>query len=238
MQPSQTAGALGAFRQQTRVFDATANNLSNSQTVGFKKDVTVFRNLLSQSNNRHRNLDGDGDETVTSFAQGPMQHTGNPLDLAVEGEGFFKLDTPNGPRYTRAGNFKLDKDRRLVSANGYPVVGSQGEVMIRGTHVVVEQDGTIRVDGQEAGKITPVRIPDPGLLKKEEHTLFRLEGDDAELQAEEARVLQGTLEMSNADPVQEMVKLIESLRSYESCLKLVQSNDEMDGKAVNELGRV
>jgi flagellar basal-body rod protein FlgF len=237
MRDLQLAGTFEAFRQQTSIYHVTANNLSNSQTVGFKRDVPVFEALLSRSGPR-RNVPGEIGQTVTSFTQGPLQQTGNPLDIAIEGEGFFKVLTPRGLRYTRAGNFKLDKDRRLVNGNGYPVLGGRGEVSLKGTQIVIEGNGAIKVDGQQVDKIVPVRLPDAALLRKEEQTLFCFEGEDEGIENGEARVVQGVLEMSNVDPVAEMVSLIDSIRSYETLIKITQSNDEMDGKAVNEIGRL
>jgi flagellar basal body rod protein FlgG len=102
----------------------------------------------------------------------------------------------------------------------------------------VGKDGTIKVDGAEVDRIDLVNFSDLSGLKKEGHTLFRLEIPQAEGEARDSQLHQGALESSNVNPIEEMVKLIDSLRSYESCMKVIQSNDEMDGRAVNELGRV
>jgi flagellar basal-body rod protein FlgG len=236
MRNFQTVPALGAFREQRRIFHLIANNLSNAQTVGFKKDVLVFHSILNRSWDQLQN--SPTDEVKTSFHQGNFQRTGNDLDLAIEGEGFFKTKTPNGLRYTRAGNFKLDRERQLVNAEGMPVMGKNGEIRISGQKISVETDGTIRVDGGEVGQIDLVSFPNLDLLKKEGNNLFRLEVPQEEMEANNSQIVQGVLELSNVNPIEEMVNMVDSLRSYESCLKIVQSQDALNSKAVNDLGRV
>lgn len=228
--------SLGAFRQERRIFHIIANNLSNAQTTGFKRNAPFFHSLLSESMGHLESIPIDGVKTV--FLQGNLERTGNDLHMAIEGDGFFKVKLPEGIRYTRAGNFKLNKDKVLVNANGLPVMGKQGEITIQGQTVSVEKDGTIRADGTEIGQIGLVTFSDLTLLQKEGDTLFRSTMDQKELEVSESRILQGHLESSNVNPIEEMVGLIDSLRSYESCLKIIQSYDEMDGKAVNELGRI
>jgi flagellar basal-body rod protein FlgG len=236
MRNFQTVPALGAFREQRRIFHLISNNLSNAQTVGFKKDDLVFHTILNRSWDQLQA--SPTDEVKTLFHQGNVQRTGNELDLAIEGEGFFQIKTPYGMRYTRAGNFKLNNERQLVNAEGLPVMGKNGEIIISGQGIAVETDGTIKVDGGEVDQIVLVTFPDLDLLKKEGHNLFRLEVPQKEMEANDSRILQGALESSNVNPIEEMVNMIDSLRSYESCLKIVQSQDELDSKAVNDLGRV
>ena len=236
MRHSQTVAALGAFREQRRIFDIISNNLSNVQTAGFKKDVPIFYTLLNQSMDRFPTLAVD--QMMTQYYQGNVQNTGKELDLAVEGEGFFKIKTPQGMRYTRAGNFSLNNDRVLINADGFPVMGRTKEITLKGQPVTVEKDGTIKVAGSETDKIALVTFPDLDLLKKEGHTLFRLEVPQKEVEVRDSKVLQGALEASNVNPIEEMVNMIDAFRSYESCLKIIQSHDEMNNKAVNELGRM
>ena len=109
----------GFFLQERR-FNVISNNLSNTQTTGYKKEVPVFQQLLSPAGGENRTT---VDSTVTVFQQGDIQKTGNDFDLAIEGEGFFKIQTPAGIRYTRAGNFGLNKDQMLVQRDGNPVLG-------------------------------------------------------------------------------------------------------------------
>lgn len=224
------------FQKQMHTFDVISNNLSNVQTAGFKRDVPVFREVLAASQDGA--LRQTREEVKTVFEQGDIQRTGNPLDLAIEGEGFFRVKTPSGIRYTRAGNFRIDREKKLIHESGFPVLGRQGEVTLRGQGIVVERNGSIKADGAEIDQIEPVTFQDLGALKHEGHGLFRLEGGLSEIPAEESSLLQGSLELSNVNPVQEMVRLMECLRTYESYVKMVHTNDEMEAKASNEIGRI
>lgn len=236
MRNVQISASIGAARQERRMFHIIANNLTNVQTAGFKKDAPFFHTLLSQASGHIQNIPMDGIKTL--FQQGNIQKTENELDLAIEGEGFFKVKTPYGIRYTRAGNFSLNKDRVLMDANGFPVMGRQGEITLNGRKIRIEKDGVVRVDGREVDQISVVTFPDLDLLRKEGHTLFRLETPQKEMEDRTSQVLQGDLEASNVNSIEEMIKLVDALRSYESCLKTIQSNDEMDSRAVNELGKL
>jgi len=236
MRQSQIFASLGTLRQQNRISHLIANNLSNVQTAGFKKDVPIFSVLLSQALDSYQRLSFD--RTKTLFHQGTIQETGNPLDLAIEGEGFFKIQTPQGIRYTRAGNFCLNQDGVLTNANGFSVVGKRGEMTLRGGTISVEKNGTVKVNGEERDKITLVTFQDLDLLRKEGHTLFGLKIPQEETEVGNPQIHQGALEASNTNPIEEMVNLIDALRSFESCVKIVQSQDELDSKAVNELGKV
>jgi len=224
-----------ASRQEKRL-QLISQNLSNAQTAGYKKDVPIFSALLSQRMNFPQTEWQD--TSAISFQQGGAQKTGNILDLAIDGEGFFKVMTPKGVRYTRAGHFRLDKEQRLASADGYPVLGRGGEIRLRGKEITIGKEGVIKADGQEAGRLSLVAFSNPSRLKKEGYNLFRTETPLEEREALTASVLQGYLEQSNVDPIEEMVKLIDATRTFESCMKAVQSWDAMDEKMVNDLGRV
>lgn len=236
MRNVQIMGSLGAHRQERRIFHIIANNLSNAQTTGYKRNSPFFHSLLNESMGHLQSIPIDG--IKIDFLQGTLERTGNDLHMAIEGEGFFKVKSPEGIRYTRAGDFKLNKDKVLVNTNGFPVMGKQGEITIQGQAVSVEKDGTIRVDGAEIGQIGLVNFSDLSLLQKEGQSFFRPEMDLKELNVSESMIHQGHLESSNVNPIEEMVGLIDSFRSYETCLKVIQSHDEMDGKAVNEIGKV
>jgi flagellar basal-body rod protein FlgF len=236
MHNTQTVAALGAFRQQARMDYFIANNLSNVQTAGFKREIPVFQNILSQTSDRFRNIGND--PVKISFIPGTIQKTGNDLDLAIEGEGFFKVKSPNGVRYTRSGNFGLNKDKVLINADGFPVLGRRGEITLTGMKISVGENGSIAVDGNEVDQIAVVSFPDLNVLNKEGHTLLKTESQETEMAANQSRVVQGALEASNVNPVEEMINLMDSFRTYESCLKIIQADDSLDCKAVNEVGRV
>jgi flagellar basal-body rod protein FlgG len=236
MRNSQAVPALGAFRQQARISHTIANNLSNTQTVGFKRDVSVFNSILSQAWNRFQSIGND--TSKISFLPGSTQKTGNALDLAIEGDGFFKVKTTNGIRYTRSGNFGLNQDKILINAEGFPVLGQRGEITLNGKNILVESNGSIKVDGNEVGQIALVTFPTLDALQKEGHTLFQSPSPENEIPAERSEVVQGALEASNVNPIQEMLSLLDSHRTYEACMKIIQSDDTLDSKAVNEVGKV
>jgi flagellar basal-body rod protein FlgG len=227
---------MGAFRQQNRISHLIANNLSNAQTPGFKKDEPLFESILGDRFGR--GLTSPIDQVRTVFQQGSVQKTGNPLDVAIEGEGFFKVDTPEGTRYTRAGNFIMSKDGVLTNLDGFPVLGNQGKITLRGQNIVIEKDGAVKGDGEELGRIALVAFPDPNLLRKQGRTLFSADLPETEKEIPEPLLHPGATESSNVNPIEEMANFIDALRSFESCLKIIQSQDEMDSKAVNDLGRL
>lgn len=229
-------GANALLRQEKK-FALIANNLSNAQTVGFKKETPLFKEVIVQTmaGKIEREV---GEEYQINFGQGELQITNNDLDLAIEGEGFFKIKTPQGTRYTRNGQFRLDKDQRLVQADGFPVLGKRGEIFIKGGKVNVETNGSIKVDNQEVDQLAIVTFPDLKLLQKEGHNLFTLSIPQEEKEGKEVFIRQGYVEAANVNVVEEMIALIDVHRNFEAYTRLLQANDELDAKAVNDLGKV
>jgi len=231
----QSVAVQGGIREGRR-YGVIANNLSNSQTVGFKKDHLVFREVIDKASNWMKSEETG--RTWISFRQGELQTTGNPLDVAIDGEGFFKIKTPQGIRYTRAGKFELNRDGVLANSNGLPVMGRGGEINVGGKSISIAKDGSIQADGSVVDQLAVVTLPNPSLLKKEGQNLMRLDVPQQEVEGGEGQVVQGALESSNVNTLEEMMKMMDSLRVYESCLKAIQSNDELNAKVVNEVGRV
>jgi flagellar basal-body rod protein FlgF len=227
--------ANGLFRQEQR-FNMIANNLSNTQTAGFKKDIPVFSKIMSQSTERFKS--GETQMSMTVFQQGDVQKTGNDLNLAIEGEGFFKVKTPWGVRYTRNGDFKLNETKTLVDANGFPVMGRREEIPLQGKTIQVLPDGAVHVDGQEVERLSLITFPDLNAIQKEGQTYFRAAEGLKEIEASGTQVIQGALESSNVNAIEEMIRLIDAERSFAACQKIIQAQDELNGKAVNELGKV
>jgi flagellar basal-body rod protein FlgF len=207
-------------------FDMIANRLANVGTVGFKSEGFTFDDMLQA---RMR----------IDFTQGDIQATGNTLDMAISGDGFFKVQTPQGDRFTRNGTFALDKDRYLVTQDGYRVLGESGPVILEGQRITINNQGDIDVDGSQVGKLKIVNFNTPEKLKKEGASLLSYTGNSAdERTPDRVTVQQGALEQSNVSVVTEMKNMIESTRNYESVQKIIQTYDEMDGKAVTEVGLV
>ncbi len=235
------AGAMHSLQLKQEI---TANNLANVNTTGFKKDG-VFRKflvdqdtVLRQNATDFKNLE-DVDAVKVDFSQGTLLTTGNPLDTAIDGSGFFSVQTPNGVRYTRNGNFSIDQNGFLMTGNGYRVIGNNGIVQIVGNEVMFGEDGSVNVDGNLNDMLRIVDFPRPYELKKLGDGLFEAVPDSEQLAAQGGFVIrQGFLEQANVEVVQEMVEIIKVSRDFESNQKAISMQDSTLDKAVNEVGRV
>jgi flagellar basal-body rod protein FlgF len=233
---------LQTQRVLQRRMDVTANNLANVNTSGFKADALV----MEEADNTTAHADDDPRDIrfvrdialMRDMRQGAIAMTGNALDVAIEGEGFFTVEGPDGPLYTRDGAFSLTGDGRLVTSDGHPVLSSGGAPIVldpQGESPVIGRDGAIRVAGVEAGRIGVARFAAPGALLKVGDNLW-----DAQAQAPqpfEGVVLQGALEGSNVRPVVELTRLIEISRAYQSAAKIVSNADDLRQRAIQQLGR-
>ena len=228
--------------------DTISNNLANANTAGYKKDMAVtkdFASLLIERVNDGLQTPvigsmGTGsvvDEVATIQNAGSLRQTGNDLDFSIEGQGFFAVQTPNGVRYTRDGSFSRDSAGRLVTQDGYPVLGQDGAaIRLNGGKVNVAANGQVSVDGVNAGRLQVVQFANARALQKEGNNLY-IAGNQ-QPQAATGTVRQGSLEMSNVNVVSEMVNLIAGYRAYEVNGKMVQAQDSTLDKAVNDVGKV
>jgi flagellar basal body rod protein FlgG len=174
----------------------------------------------------------------TDFTPGALRLTGQPLDLAIEGPGFFRLRTPGGERYTRDGRFLRDAQGNLVTVDGYFVLDDNGQpiVLPEGT-VSVAADGSITVDGRAVGRIGLAAFADPAAeLQRDLPNTFAARA--APSGQESGRIAQGYLEMSNASPAQLMTQMVAVGRAYEAAQQMVQTQDELLGKAISTLGNI
>ncbi|UCF86176.1 MAG: flagellar basal-body rod protein FlgF [Desulfobacteraceae bacterium] len=251
-----TSGAL-AYQMRLEVL---SNNLSNINTVGFKQDRTVFRTYLPgsqkpitetlqtpptseapgtlapcQTSNSLVAFEG----TRTDFSPGQLRHTGNALDLAIDGNGFFCIQTQEGVQYTRKGNFTINREGILITPEGFPVLGEGGEIKIDGQDYLVDEEGNISVDGIQIDTFKIVNFTDPQNVKKVGNTLFAPAGSSfTEEKAEQFKVSQGFIELSNVDAIKVMTEMIEVLRGFESYKKVIQSIDEVTSKAIDKVGGI
>lgn len=239
----QAASALMA--QMTRQL-TISHNLSNVSTPGYKQQispVTDFRDMLL-------NRIGDGqvspvgslstavrpDETTVDLSQGALVETGNPLDLALAGDGFFAIQAPDGVQYTRDGTFHLDAARQLVTSDGLPVLGENGPLTLPDGEILVDADGTIRVNGQVAGRLQLISFPADADITPVGDNRFQIEG--AGQPSPTAGVSQGFLEHSNVDLNQTVVDMMGAARSYALAQRMLQVSDQSLSLAVNDIGRV
>ena len=225
---------------QEQRLNQVSNNLANVDTPGFKKESVTFDEMLYRVN-RTRQRVGKGLHINTLHQQGVVQKTDAPLDLAISGEGFFRVQTPAGVRYTRAGNFQRNNEDLLVTANGYPVLGETGPITLTGdggltgSKVDVAPDGRLSIDGVQVNRLTVVTV-DPQAMKKEGENLFRLAEGGVEEASPNFRLLQGHLEKSNVNTVTEMTEMIDLFRAYEGQQKMIQAVDALDTLAVSKVG--
>lgn len=222
---------------QERRLDQTANNLANVDTAGYKRESVTFWEMLYQVDADRQRV-GKGLNIITDHQQGHTQETGKPLDLAINGPGYFRIQTDQGVRYTRAGNFELDPLGQLRMPDGGLVLGDGGPVMIDGENFSIDRDGRVLVDGQQVNQLAVVGINDPNNMIKEGKNLFRLNDEGQEIQAEGFQVRQGFLEKSNVNSMEEMTTMIDLYRNYEAQQKMIQAVDDTDNLAISRVGRL
>ena len=225
-------------RQQglMREMRMVANNIANMATTGYRQQGVVFSEYVRQT-------DRDGSVAMsashvrnTSFAQGSLTRTGGQLDLAIEGEGFFLVQTPAGERLTRAGNFASSSAGDLVTQDGHLVLDSGGAPVFippDATDLAIGQDGTLSSNGAPIGQIGIVQPLDPGALVREGGVLFRAEAGYEP--AEAPRVRQGFVESANVDPILQIARMIEVQRAYEMGQNFLQREDERVRAAIKSM---
>ncbi|HHL40626.1 MAG TPA: flagellar basal-body rod protein FlgF [Deltaproteobacteria bacterium] len=228
--------ALSGASMLEKRLELIANNLANAATAGFKKQRPLF--TVESPDAAGLRSFVTGLSVVNDMSQGPLVKTDNVLDLAIEGDGFFTVETPYGIRYTRQGSFRLDADGRLTTADGHPVLGDKGVIKLTTPGVNIDSAGNVEVDGVVVARLRIGRFDDPGALRKE-GGLYSADGTGMEeLKAGDGvRVLQGYQEKSNVNVVRQMVAMIEVSRSYETQSKVIEAMDDEARKAVNEVGR-
>ncbi len=181
-------GAISGNMAMMKQLDVLAHNLANVNTPGFKKDTISFESVLAAST--VQGTDGSEDSPmlvkekyVTDYSSGQVKVTDNTFDIALDGDGFFAINTPQGKAYTRQGNFKIDANSKLVTADGYEVLGRGAPIIINGGSVSFDEKGKILVEGQEMGAIDVVDFPKPYDLRKIGSALFMPNSTDATPQA-------------------------------------------------------
>jgi flagellar basal-body rod protein FlgG len=221
---------------RARQHDAVANNLANAGTAGYKRQTIFLRRLEAATAQQDRPwLRPLEQGTYTDFSQGVLDASEDPFNLAIDGPGFFVVETPDGQAYTRNGSFARSDDGTLVTADGYAVLGDGGPIVVPNGEFTVGQQGEVFVDGAQVGALQIVSFADPQKLTPIGKSLFR--ATTVAEPAEGTLIRQGFLERANLELVDEMVRMIASFRYYETAQKAVQIQDETLGRAVNEVGR-
>ncbi len=246
---------VGLSRQVAlrRELDVIANNIANLNTTGFKGESVMFEQYLDPTA-RHDHFTGNDRRiafvldraTLQDFSQGPVQRTEAPLDVAIDGPGFFAVQTPNGERFTRAGNFHLNPQGQLVTNNGQLVLGNGGPIVFEptDTNIAIAADGTVSATnaaGQtgERGRLRISTFANPTQLVAQGDNLWAASPGIAPQPATPAtRILQGALEKSNVHAVKEMNRMLEVTRAYTNISNMQQRTDELRRKAIERLAEV
>ncbi|MFQ5454937.1 MAG: flagellar basal-body rod protein FlgF [Nitrospirota bacterium] len=230
----------GSIAQERRL-EIITNNIANINTPGYKREEPIFQRYIPKS---FENISPVSNKdkvyvevvrTMTQFSPGGIKDTGNPLDLAIEGNGFFVVETDNGTRYTRSGNFTLDSERRLVTQDGSVVLGEGGPILLEEGKISVDADGKISVNNNEVGALLITDFPDMNVLQKDSNTFFKGEGG---VPSENFKVIQGKIELSNVEPMSELSSMIEVIRSYQAYQKVIQTISDTTSRSINEVGKI
>jgi len=274
-------GASGMMAQMHRM-DALSNNLANVDVTGYKKDTSISK-AFPEMLIRRMNDDGlykmpfgsmdtapivgtlgtgvEYNETFTVFSQGALKQTENPFDMALDGKGFFTVSVDGEERYTRNGTFLLNDEGTLVTKDGHPVLGLNGEINIKKNNFVIDEKGNVyqnaafsedpkRLVSMMENEWNDLELVDTlkvsefardRYLKKEGNSFWKSTYESGQAQqiqlGSETKVIQGFLEGSNVNPVKEMVKMIEINRAYEANQKVIQSQDSLTGRLFNDILR-
>jgi flagellar basal-body rod protein FlgF len=228
--------AAGAIAQ-SNAMDATANNIANANAAGFHAEHISFSEALSRAKSPDQvSVQTNTGKTLDS-QNGALLQTNNPLDLAIEGDGMFSVQTPQGARFTRAGNFQLDSQGTLVTPDGYKVMGEGNQPISlppTAANVSVGSDGSITADGQAVGKLALVKF-NTNQLKREGGTLYSATGTPVKDNTTPT-VRSGMLESSNVNIVHGVVDLVKVQRNYESLMRVIQNYHDIDDQTAKTLG--
>lgn len=212
-----------------------ANNLANSSTTGYKSDRAIFAEFVAGTHNNLADLSmGTLAGHEFDLEQGGLRFTNGSFDLAIQGEGYFLIETPQGERLTRAGHFQLNAESELITDTGFRVLNAGGgaiQIPEEATNVSIAGDGTISFDGQIIDQVGVVQ-PD-GQLSRAGDAMFAAE--EGFQPVEEPRIVQGALEQSNVSPVLEIARMIEVQRAYEAGQALIEREDDRIAKFISTL---
>ncbi|SKA86525.1 flagellar basal-body rod protein FlgG [Paucidesulfovibrio gracilis DSM 16080] len=258
MRDSMMNAMFGAMSNEIRM-NQIANNLANVNTTAYKKDKVAFHDTFlrfahdymvdARPSLRDKDMWPKADlfakprlsDQKTDFTQGALQTTGNPLDLALVGDGFFRVRTPDGDYLTRNGSFRLNSEGTLITEQGFEVLGTGGPLSIppEARNVTVDGSGQVRADDQVVGVLELVDVDDKRQLQKIGNNLYQIDpnGTAAEIPPEDLSVEQGFLERANVEVVTEMVDMIETQRAHQMYTKMMQGTSQIDQKLITRVGR-
>jgi flagellar basal body rod protein FlgG len=233
---SATSASLAALDR----LDVVTHNLANANTIGFKGQLAIQNGAYLRGTDPRRAMVAKSD-VVTDFSQGSIEKTGNALNAAIRGDGFFVVETARGERLTRRGTFEIDPEGFLVTAEGDRVQGAGGDLNIgtlRRDPIVIGNDGRIRSGQEDLGRLRVVTVSDRGRLVGDDGASFRSPPEAiTDAAPDQYQVEQGAVERSNVSAIESLVALIETMRGFEAYTKATQQHDTVTQRAVSDVGR-
>jgi flagellar basal-body rod protein FlgG len=226
--------------------NSVANNLANSSTSGYKAE-NIFYRVMKEASAQGKNVDNSWllvanhkveGVNIVDFSQGTLLKTGNSLDAAIDGEGFFSIQQKNRTTYTRNSSFNISRNGELVTSNGLNVLGESGPIKINGKTVEIDTDGTVRVDGNITGKLKIVNFKNPAELMRAGDGQYVDNGNAGLMKAERYRVAGGYIEASNVNPIKEMIKMVDIQRDFETYQKVILTASDLDKISTNRIGKL
>ncbi len=245
----QNANLIGLSRQMSlrRELEVVSNNIANINTTGFKADTAIFEEFLMPRASADQFGHGDrkisfvqDSSTWHDLGQGPLRQTGNPLDIAIDGNAFIVVQTPRGERYTRNGSMQINPAGELVTTEGHKVMGDGGPIQFQTTdkEIAFNRDGSITVPGGSRGKLRLVQFDNVQRLQKDGSSTFNAPAGVDATPAVNPHVIQGSIEQSNVKSVVEMTRMIEVTRHYTQISSLLQQHHDMRRSAIDKLAEV
>ena len=236
--------AFLGMRARQRTLEVQANNIANATTNGFKAERLNYSTIdagTKAAGDKQNLIAAASTSGAADLSAGTIRETGRSLDVAIEGDAFLQIQTPNGPRYTRAGNFTLDAAGQLVTQRGDLVVGSNGAITVpQGGNLSIGTDGSLAMDGQQFDTLKLVRFDNPtAALLKEGDSMFMATGTEAPKEAITSKVMQGALEGSNVNAITEMVAMINNNREFDSLQKsMTLMMNDLGRRISSEIGKM
>jgi flagellar basal-body rod protein FlgF len=233
-----------AMRAGAEALRTISQNVANAQTPAYRREIPLvysnFDALASGATGTTNAVEPDPLrlDTAIDLHPGTLQNTGEPLNLAIEGAAFFVVSTANGERLTRRGDFRLDGEGRIVTSVGDAVLGNGGPIQVRGARPVISPDGTVRVGDAVVDKLRLVELENATALQPAGDDLYAPARGETPLDSSSAQVRQGFLETSNVQSVDEMIALMETMRSFETAQRFILGYDSMVNEAISTLGKV